>query len=508
MVATVKTFAFIGIDVAPVNVQVKISSSGTASFTIVGLPDKAVGESKERVRAAIASIGLALPYNRITVNLAPADLLKEGSHFDLAIAIGLLIELGALKQEDVDNYYALGELSLDGSITQVNGILPAAIGASQRNAGIICPEICGSEAVWAGDLPVLAPKNLISLLNHFKGLQLLSKPLPNSQRPTFSYPDLIDIKGQETAKRALEIAAAGGHNLLMIGPPGTGKSMLASRLPSLIPEIDLKEMLEINMIHSISGRISDGTLTWQRPFRDPHHSCSMPAMVGGGSKAKPGEISLAHNGILFLDELAEFPRQVLDSLRQPIENGNVTISRVLSHINYPANFQLVAAMNPCRCGYLSDQAKACNKAPACGRDYQTKISGPLMDRMDIIIEVPQIDIFSDNSTARESSATVARRVAAARNIQKQRYEQEPSMLEATLKLNAKANGKVLEKYTEVDADSQKILKLTMEKMGISIRGYNRILRVARTIADLESSENISQTHLLEAISYRKGFVAI
>ena len=262
------------------------------------------------------------------------------------------------------------------------------------------------------------------------------------------------------------------------------------------------------MIHSISGRISDGTLTWQRPFRDPHHSCSMPAMVGGGSKAKPGEISLAHNGILFLDELAEFPRQVLDSLRQPIENGNVTISRVLSHINYPANFQLVAAMNPCRCGYLSDQAKACNKAPACGRDYQTKISGPLMDRMDIIIEVPQIDIFSDNSPARESSATVARRVAAARNIQKQRYEQEPSMLEATLKLNAKANGKVLEKYTEVDADSQKILKLTMEKMGISIRGYNRILRVARTIADLESSENISQTHLLEAISYRKGFVAI
>ncbi|MFT5704013.1 MAG: magnesium chelatase family protein, partial [Rickettsiales bacterium] len=251
-----------------------------------------------------------------------------------------------------------------------------------------------------------------------------------------------------------------------------------------------------------------GKLIWKRPFRDPHHSCSMPAMVGGGSKAKPGEISLAHNGILFLDELAEFPRQVLDSLRQPIENGNVTISRVQSHINYPADFQLIAAMNPCKCGYLSDQAKACKKAPICGRDYQAKISGPLMDRMDIIIEVPQIDIFDEDVGSRESSEVVSKRVLAARNIQKERYEKEESMASTTLKINSRANGKVLEKYTEIDEASQKILKLTMEKMGISIRGYNRILRVSRTIADLDGSENIEKSHLLEAISYRRGFIAM
>ncbi|MFT6106723.1 MAG: magnesium chelatase family protein [Rickettsiales bacterium] len=507
MVATIKTFAFNGIEAVDVNVQVNIASSGNSSFMIVGLPDKAVGESKERVRTAIASIGIALPYTRITVNLAPADIAKEGSHFDLAIALGLLIELGALKQEDVDGYYALGELSLDGSITSVNGILSAAIGAKMNDSGIICPEICGSEAAWAGDVPILAPKNLIVLLNHFKGLQLLTPPEKNVTKQEFSYPDLIDIKGQENAKRALEIAAAGGHNFLMIGPPGTGKSMIASRIPGLIPELSLKEMLEINMIHSISGRISDGKLIWKRPFRDPHHSASMPAMVGGGSKAKPGEISLAHNGVLFLDELAEFPRVVLDSLRQPIENGNVTISRVQSHINYPADFQLIAAMNPCRCGYLNDQGKACNKAPICGRNYQDKISGPLMDRMDIIIEVPQIDIFDESAPAREDSATVKKRVTAAREIQKKRYEKEDLMAEITLKLNSRANGKILEKYTEIDQVSQEILKKTMEKMGISIRGYNRILRVARTIADLDGSENIQQNHLLEAISYRRGFMS-
>ncbi|MFT6331825.1 MAG: magnesium chelatase family protein [Lentimonas sp.] len=508
MVSTVKTFAFNGIDAIAVNVQVNISSSGNSNFTIVGLADKAVGESKERVRSAIAALGLALPYNKITVNLAPADLLKEGSHFDLAIAIGLLIEMKVIAQEDVNNYYSLGELSLDGTLSKVNGILSASMSALSDECGIICPEICGSEAVFAGNEAVLAPSNLIELINHFKGLQLLSQPLTKRENPEFFYPDLSDIKGQENAKRALEIAAAGGHNLLMIGPPGTGKSMLSSRLPGLIPQLSLKEMLEINMIHSICGKITNGKLTWERPFRDPHHSCSMPAMVGGGPKAKPGEISLAHNGILFLDELAEFPRQVLDSLRQPIENGNITISRAAHHINYPANFQLIAAMNPCKCGYLGDEAKSCKKAPICGRDYQAKISGPLMDRMDIIIEVPQIDIFADTAPAKENSGTVAKRVKLARLIQENRYEQERSMRDSTQKLNSRANGKVLEKHTEIDDESKEIFKKSIKQMGISIRGYNRILRVARTIADLDNSQNIKKLHLLEAISYRKGLVAM
>ena len=507
MVSKVKTFAFLGINVATVDVQVKIAP-GTSVFNVVGLPDKAVGESRERVRAAITSMGLEIPPKRITVNLAPADLAKEGSHFDLAIAIGLLIELGTISQESVDKYYCLGELALDGTISQINGVLPAAIEANAMNCGIICPEACGSEAAWAGDdISIIAPYNLIALINHLKAVQIIAKPKPNKIMEKIYYPDLKDIKGQETAKRALEIAAAGGHNMLMVGPPGTGKSMLASRLPGIIPEPDLQEILEINIIHSISGKITDGKLVRTRPFRSPHHSCSMPAMVGGGSKSKPGEISLAHNGVLFLDELAEFPRTVLDSLRQPIENSKITVSRVNSHIEYPANFQLIAAMNPCRCGYLMDEVKACKKAPYCGRDYQSKISGPMIDRMDIIIEVPQINIFENNPNSNEcSSSEVAINVYKAREIQRNRYSNESSMDNKSSKTNARADGKTLEKHTQLDPESQKILKIAVEKMDISMRGYNRILRVSRTIADLEGLEKINQNHLMEAISYRKNLI--
>lgn len=501
MVSKVKTFSFLGIDVVEVDVEVKISP-GLPAVTIVGLADKAVGESRERVRLAISSLGLAWPQKRITVNLAPADLQKEGSHFDLAIALGILIEMGILEQSAVENFFVLGELSLDGTINQVSGIISAAIGANCRKHGIICPEKNGREALWAGNLSIIAAPDLISLINHCKSEQFLPRPENNQKFNEISYPDLIDIKGQESAKRAIEIAAAGGHNLLFTGPPGTGKSMLASRLNGILPPPSLEEILQINMISSISGKITDGNLIVNRPYRNPHHSCSMPAMVGGGAKAKPGEISLACNGILFLDELPEFPRQVLDSLRQPLETNEVSISRANSHITYPANFQLIAAMNPCRCGYLGDANKECKKAPICGQDYQNKISGPLLDRIDMIVEVPQIDVFFTNHATSENSKTVQNRVIKARELQKLRYENEENMQNQE-KVNAKISGRTLEKYTILDDASQKILKKSVEKMSTSMRGITRILRVARTIADLENSPQIKQIHLLEAIGYRR-----
>ncbi|MBP7710787.1 MAG: YifB family Mg chelatase-like AAA ATPase [Rickettsiales bacterium] len=502
MVAKTKTFSFTGIDVVPIDVQVKISP-GMASFAIVGLGDKAVAESKERVRAAISSTGLSWPYKKITVNLAPADLQKEGSHFDLAIALGIMIEIGVLDQAAVEDFFVLGELSLDGSIDAVSGIISAAIGANQRNLGIICPAANGAEAAWAGDLRIIAAPHLMTLINHLKGEQILERPETNKIFEAKKYPDLADVKGQAGPKRALEIAAAGGHNLLMVGPPGTGKSMLASRLPGILPPPELEEILEINMISSLSGKVVDGKLITSRPYREVHHSCSMPAMVGGGAKAKPGEVSLAHNGVLFLDELAEFPRQVLDSLRQPLETGSISISRVNSHITYPANFQLVTAMNPCRCGFLGEVGRECKKAPTCGDEYKNKISGPLLDRIDIAVAVGGVDIFSATNLPKgESSELVAARVLKARQLQQKRYEGEAEMQNRP-KINAKIDGKTLEKFCELDAECQKILQNSVQKMQSSMRGITRILRVARTIADLEGEEKINQNHLLEAISYRR-----
>ena len=502
MVSKVKTLSFKGVDVELVDVEVKISS-GLTNFIIVGLPDKAVGESKERVRAAISSTGLAWPYDRITVNLAPADLQKEGSHFDLAIALAIMVEMGVLEQKLIENYFILGELSLDGSINSVNGIISAAIGANQRNLGIICPQENGTEAAWAGDLDIIAPPDLLTLINHLKNQQTLERPKTSKIFEKKSYPDLYDVRGQETAKRALEIAAAGGHNLLMVGPPGTGKSMLASRIPGILPDLELEEILEINMIQSVSGNLNNGKLSTLRPFRPVHHSCSMPAMVGGGTKAKPGEVSLAHNGILFLDELAEFPRQVLDSLRQPLENGDISISRVNSHITYPANFQLIAAMNPCKCGYLGDGKRECKKAPICGQDYKNKISGPFLDRIDIIVNVSQIDIFAAKNLKRgQASKIIAQKVKVARDVQKQRYETEIEMKDSP-KINSKINGKTLEKFCQLEKSQEEILQKYIEKSQSSMRGITRILRVARTIADLENSIEIKTNHLLEAISYRR-----
>ncbi len=345
--AHVYTVAFEGIEAREVDVQVHIGDTGQGQFTIVGLADKAVGESRERVRAALAAVGLALPYRRVTVNLAPADLPKEGSHYDLPIALALLAAMGVLPASEMAGYTAMGELSLDGQITAVAGVLPAAIAAGEAGRGLICPAACGSEAAWAGEIEIIAPPSLIALVNHIKGAQVLGAPEPRLAEAAISVPDLRDVKGQETAKRALEIAAAGGHNMLMIGPPGAGKSMLASRLPGLLPPLDAREALEVSMVQSLAGELREGAISRARPFRSPHHSASMAALVGGGLKVRPGEVSLAHLGVLFLDELPEFARPVLDSLRQPIESGAAVIARANAHVRYPARFQLVAAMNPC-----------------------------------------------------------------------------------------------------------------------------------------------------------------
>ncbi len=364
MVARTNTVAFQGIDVLDVDVQVQ-TASGLPAFTVVGLPDKAVAESRERVRAALHAMGLSLPNNRITVNLAPADVLKEGSHFDLPIALGLLADMNVIPKDELPRYLVLGELALDGGITRVAGVLPAAVHACAGSLGIICPAAQGSEAAWADGVEVIAPPNLLALIHHLKGTQILTPPEPRVDASDQTYLDLADIKGQETAKRALEIAAAGGHNLLMVGPPGAGKSMLAARLPGILPPLDPREILEVSMIQSLAGELDDRGLTQRRPFRDPHHSASTAALVGGGHRARPGEVSLAHLGVLFLDELPEFQRGALEALRQPLETGRTTVARANAHVTYPARVQLIGAMNPCRCGHLDDPSLACSKAPRC-----------------------------------------------------------------------------------------------------------------------------------------------
>ena len=501
MVARVQTVAFAGITVLDVDVQVQVSS-GLPAFTVVGLPDKAVAESRERVRAALHAMGLALPPKRITVNLAPADLAKEGSHFDLPIALGLLAAIGALPADALDGYVALGELALDGALSAVTGVLPAAIHASAQGRGLICPEAQGGEAAWAGDLEVLAPADLLALVNHFKGTQVLTPPEARLAEDAAVHPDLADIKGQESAKRALEIAAAGGHNMIMVGPPGAGKSMLAQRLPGLLPPLDAAEALEVSMIHSLAGQLSEDGLVRRRPFRDPHHSASVPALVGGGPRARPGEVSLAHLGVLFLDELPEFARNALESLRQPLETGRASVARANAHVTYPARVQLVAAMNPCRCGYLDDPGQACTRAPKCAVEYQSKISGPLFDRIDLHVEVPAVRP-GDLSLppAAEASADIAPRVAAARALQKARYA--PLDHNPPIRTNAEADGKLLEEVAGPDDDGRRLLAEASERMKLTARGYHRVLRVARTIADLEGSPGVGRIHIAEALAYRR-----
>ena len=501
MVARIKTVAFSGVDVLDVDVQVQLAN-GLPAFTIVGLPDKAVSEARERVRAALHAMGLSLPPKRITVNLAPADLAKEGSHFDLPIAVGLLAAMDVLPGDDIEGYCALGELALDGRVASVNGVLPAAVHASGADLGFICPAAQGGEAAWAGDLNILAADSLLDLVNHFKGTQVLRLPAAGIAPTASAYPDLADIKGQETAKRALEIAAAGNHNLLMIGPPGAGKSMLAQRLPGLLPALASDEILDVSMVHSLSGTLPEGGLLSHRPFRDPHHSASVPSIVGGGNRAKPGEVSLAHLGVLFLDELPEFQRGALEALRQPLETGTVSVSRVNAHVSYPARFQLVAAMNPCRCGYLDDPAQACSRAPKCARDYQAKISGPLYDRIDLHVDVAAVSPMDLTlPPPAESSADIAGRVQVARDIQRTRYA--GAKEGAGIRTNAEADGKLLEDVATPDADGRALLAAALERMHLSARGYHRVLRVARTLADLDGSDGVSRIHVAEALSFRR-----
>jgi magnesium chelatase family protein len=503
MVARVNTVAFQGIEVLAIDVQVQVAA-GLPAFSVVGLPDKAVAESRERVRAALVALGLSLPPKRITVNLAPADVAKEGSHFDLPIALGLLSAMGVVDADELSKFVVLGELALDGRITSVAGVLPAAIHALKKDLALICPAANGSEAAWVDNLEIVAPDSLIALVNHFKGTQV--SPPPRLQLAT-DIPvnaDLKDVKGQETAKRALEIAAAGGHNLLMIGPPGAGKSMLAQRLPGLLPPLSVDEALEVSMIHSLAGTLPDGGLLRRRPFRDPHHSASLPSLVGGGMRARPGEVSLAHLGILFLDELPEFARSTLEALRQPIESGRAVIARAAVHATYPARFQLIAAMNPCRCGHLDDASLACGRAPKCAQDYQSKISGPVFDRIDLHVDVAAVsasDLTLPPPT--EGSAEVAIRVAKARAVQSGRYRGRLREGNAPIRTNAEADGELLDSVAMPDVSGKALLTDAIDKMKLSARGYHRVLRVARTIADLDHSENVGRIHIAEALSFRR-----
>ncbi|RVV96737.1 ATP-binding protein [Mesobaculum littorinae] len=491
------TVAFEGIEARLVEVQCAISP-GLPAFTVVGLPDKAVSEAKERVRSALGALSIALPSKRITVNLSPADIPKAGSHFDLPIALALLSAIGILPPDVAEGIVSLGELSLDGTLVAAAGALPAAMTAAAESRTLICPAASGPEAAWVTAAEVLAPTHLSEAIRHYTGQSRLPPAEPGEVADLPVVRDLCEVKGQERARRALEIAAAGRHHMLMVGPPGAGKSTLAKCLPGLLPPLSPEEALETSMILSLSGMIKGGGLSRTRPFQEPHHTASSPAIIGGGRSAAPGQVSLAHNGVLFLDELPEFARDVLDALRQPLESGEVMVARANAHVRYPCRVLLVAAANPCRCGHLAEPERACARAPECGEDYMGRISGPLIDRFDLRIDVPPAPVPPPpDSHGAETSATVAARVGAARRIQADRYAGLPGV-----RVNADATGDLLGRVAAPDDTGLALLTRAAERFGLTARGYHKVLRVARTIADLEGSDRVGTGHLAEALSYR------